>query len=305
MDILKKDIKLFKLNIDVMSLIAGILIFFAMLLFGLLKVAYDIRGVTLIFGRGNNEPQWFAITIFCTMLLIGLTLFTNIVLRNLAINGKKNELYISSIISIIVVLMGILTLLATEMMDGNVFNSTEGLGFGAIISGSLLIIAGILLFLRFNIETIKLIVSLINGKKGKNKKTTNADLMLEIEKLGTLITVGLQISKNDKVIIDIINFYWNLNQLTVQLNITEAEKTKLNRENDRMMRYIKNLNLEVNDYVNRVYNNMNLEILTFETNSELTDRIIIKTIEPEIRYNNIIIQRSKVVIAGPEMTLEA
>ncbi len=305
MEKLKKDIKLFKLNVDMISLIVGIIIFFAMLLFGLLKVAYDIRGVTLIFGRGNNEPQWIAITIFSVMIVVGLTLFTNIMLRNLVINGKKIELYISSIISIIVVLTGILTLLVTEMMDGNVFNSTKGLGFGAIISGSLFIIAGILLFLRFNIETIKLIVSSINGKKGKSNKTTNADLMLEIEKLGTLITGGLQISKNDKAIIDIINLYWNLNQLTVQLNITEAEKTKLNRENDRMMRYIKNLNLEVNDYVNRVYNNMNLEILTFETNSELTERIIIKTIEPEIRYNNIIIQRSKVVIAGPEITLEA
>ena len=89
MEKLKKDIKLFKLNVDMISLIAGIIIFFAMLLFGLLKVAYDIRGVTLIFGRGNNEPQWFAITIFCTMIVVGLTLFTNIMLRNLVINGKK------------------------------------------------------------------------------------------------------------------------------------------------------------------------------------------------------------------------
>lgn len=302
MEKLKKDIKIFKINIDLMSLIVGIIIFIAMLLFGLLKVAFNVRGVTLIFGRGNNPPQWFAIMIFSTMLIIGIILVANILLRNLLKDGKKIEWYISSVISIIIISMGIVALLSSEFMDVNTFTSVKSLDIGGILSGILFILAGILLFLRFNVDIIEKLLLMIN--KNKRKKTTNENLLFELEKIGTLIISGIQISKNDKTIIDIINLYWNLHQLTIQLNISEAEKTKLYRENDRMMRYIKSLNIEVNDYVNRVYNNMNLEILTFETNNDLTERIVIRTVEPEIRFNNIIIQRSKVVIAGPDIIRE-
>lgn len=298
---IKKNLNIFNYNIDLIQLISGTLVFLSMLLYGLLKIAFDVRGVTLIFGRGYIAPQWFAIMTFSVSLIFGIFLVSSILIKDKIKRKEAIDLYAFSIFSILLLIIGIITFASAELLDKNILNKPKSLDVGAIISGILFLFAGLLLFLRYDLEIIDKALKKI---KRKEKKKTVSDLVLEIEKLGTLVVNGIEISKNDKAIIDIINLYWNYRQLTLNIDIPDALKAKLSRENDRMIRYIKNLNLEVNDYQNRVYNNMNLDILSIEVNNDLKERIIIKTIEPEIRHNNIIIQRSKVILAGPEIMVE-
>lgn len=299
MKIFNRKIRFFSYEIDLINLISGSLIFISMLLYGLLKVSNNVRGVTLIFGRGNNKPQWFAILPFVITLITGAFLVINVFLEKTFNKWSKIEPFITYSLSTIIIITSIVILLTAEIINNDIFSYNNTLGLGAILSGPLLFVSGILLLIKFISNT-----SLIINKKlktTKNKKRTIGELIFEIEKLGNIVVNGIQISGNNKTIIDLVNLYWNYNQIANQLEITDDDNRRLKRESDRMTRYIKTLDLEVNDYSNRVYNNMNVEILSVETDNSLAEITIIKTIEPEIRHNNIIIQKSKVILAGPNM----
>jgi membrane protein CcdC involved in cytochrome C biogenesis len=293
------EIKIWRFSFDPISVITGFFLVIGFLLYGIMKVAYDCRGVTLIFGRGGIDPQPISIVTFSLATISILSLVATTLLRSFHKDGKRLETIISRIITPFLFVLGILTLVSPSLMKPP-NNLTTSLGIGAIISGILFIISGICLFIRFYYDMVSHLIKKINTQSMTQSKRKNIiQLAYEVEKLGAIIVDGLKISHTDKPIIELINLYWNYNQLTSQIGISETDRLRLVRENERMNRYVKSLGLEVNDYTSRKYNNMNLEILSTEQSNDVNELIIIRTITPEIRHNNIIIQRSKVVLAGP------
>jgi hypothetical protein len=120
-----------------------------------------------------------------------------------------------------------------------------------------------------------------------------------LNRIEELILNGIQITDGDKQIIQFSNYFWQLTQVIENNDLKDEDRIKNKREIERTYRYLKSLNIELNDYSGRKFNNLNLDVLTQEPNPTLKEPIVFKTIHPEIRVKGIIVQKSKVIIQVP------
>ena len=102
-----------------------------------------------------------------------------------------------------------------------------------------------------------------------------------------------------KQFLELATIFWRQSRAINNLDNSNSEVKRLEREVDRLGRVLKTCEIEINDYEGRKNNNLNVDTISIEVSENVIEEIIFETVKPEIRYKGEVQQRSSVVVHKP------